>query len=690
METVVRPILFGLGPGAIVAALALGLVVAHRASGVINFAHGAVAAYVIYIFSSLTDGGDYPLPPLPDPLEPLRWLFGIDPFDWPTTLHIVDGPLGTTPALLISVGSAAVLGLVLHYLVFRPLRYAPVLAKVVASVGVMLTLQAAIVIRFGSRSRPTQSLLPDEPVEVLGVAVPRDRFWVLLIVVVVAAALWALYRFTRFGVATRAAADNERFATLLGVNADGRAAVNWVLACVLAGLMGILVNRITGITPNQLTLLVIPALGAALIGRMSSFAVACAAGIGLGIADQGLFVSELELSWFPDINLRQALPFAAIALAMVLRGEALPSRATAAAERLPLAYAPKLNRWRLIAYGLGVTVAAGLTVLAPPVFRGGMQNSMIGTILALSLVVVTGYVGQISLMQMAIAGVSAFAVGSLGHDAGLPFPVAILSATLAGVAFGLVAALPSLRTRGASLAIVTLASGLAIKELFFTRSGWFGLSGTSKDAGVPELFDVEFGPSSSFAVGDDKIPTAGFGIFVLLVTIGCGLGVMRLRRSRLGAQMLAVRANERAAAAAGINVSAIKLTAFGIASFLAALAGSLTAYKLGSYGAVSFDIFVSITVLAYAYLGGISTVGGAVIAGTLFAEGIGIVFTEEVLDIEIGRYNAYVAGFLLVLTAVQNSEGIDGFQRDIFSRVADGARRRRGQAPLEPTTVHHG
>ena len=72
---------------------------------------------------------------MPDPLEPLRWLFGIDPFDWPTTLHIVDGPLGTTPALLISVGSAAVLGLVLHYLVFRPLRYAPVLAKVVHRSG---------------------------------------------------------------------------------------------------------------------------------------------------------------------------------------------------------------------------------------------------------------------------------------------------------------------------------------------------------------------------------------------------------------------------------------------------------------------------------------------------------------------------------------------------------------------------
>ena len=196
--------------------------------------------------------------------------------------------------------------------------------------------------------------------------------------------------------------------------------------------------------------------------------------------------------------------------------------------------------------------------------------------------VVTGYVGQISLMQMALAGVSAFAVGSFGTSAGMPMLIALPLAVLAGVGFGLIAALPSLRTRGASLAIITLASGLAIEEIFFQRSGWFGLSRTNKTADPPELFGLEFGPSSDFFLGDDKIPSGGFGLFVLILTIGCCVGIMRLRRSRLGEQMLAVRANERAAAAAGVDVAAIKLAAFGISAGLAGLGGALTAYKLGT------------------------------------------------------------------------------------------------------------
>jgi branched-chain amino acid transport system permease protein len=246
----------------------------------------------------------------------------------------------------------------------------------------------------------------------------------------------------------------------------------------------------------------------------------------------------------------------------------------------------------------------------------------------------------------------------------------------------LVAALPSLRTRGASLAVITLASGLAIEEIFFKRSGWFGLDKTNKVSDPPSIFGFEFGPSSDFFLGDDKIPTGGFGIFVLVLATASCVAVMRLRRSRLGEQMLAVRANERAAAAAGVNVAAIKLTSFGIASFLAALGGVLTAYKLGTYGPAPFGIFASLAALAFAYLGGISTVGGAVTAGTLVAGGIGIVVTDEWL-IDVGPYTAYLAGFLLIATAVYNNEGIDGFQRNQFFQVVNRWRAGRGLGPLD-------
>lgn len=676
-----NPVLFGFGTGSIIAALALGLVVAYRASGVINFGHGAIATYVTYVYVSLTDTGEYPVPPLPNPVAPIEGLFNVEILDLPTMISM-GGPMGKPPALLIALLTSAALGLIAHAFIFRPLRYAPVLAKVVASVGIMLFLQAAVVLRFGSRAKNPEPVFPSDPVDFLGVRVGQDRFWLVGTVTAATIGLWALFKFTRFGVATRASAENERFTTLLGFNADLQAGVSWVVASVLAGLVGILVAPITGVTPNLFTVLLISSLGAALLGRMSSFAIAAVAGLALGILDQELFRVEFEYDWIPQIGLRRALPFLVIAVAMVVRGETLPTRGAVTAGRLPEAFAPVITRWRKVGYAALILMALLLSTVAPFQYRSGMQNTMIGVILALSLVVVTGYVGQISLMQMALAGVSAFAVGSFGTAAGMPTLIALPLAVTCGIVFGLVAALPSLRTRGASLAVVTLASGLAIEEVFFQRTGWFGLDRTTKTSGPPEVFGIEFGPNSDFLFGDNKLPTGGYGVFLLVMTVLCCFAVMRLRRSRLGEQMLAVRANERAAAAAGVNVAAIKLAAFGISSFFAGLGGALTAFNLGTYVGSSFGIFVSLTILAFAYLGGISTVGGAVTAGTLFAEGIGVVVVNEWL-IDVGPYTAYVAGFFLVATAVYNNEGIDGFQRKQFHQIVNWFRTRRGMGPLD-------
>ena len=133
-----------------------------------------------------------------------------------------------------------------------------------------------------------------------------------------------------------------------------------------------------------------------------------------------------------------------------------------------------------------------------------------------------------------------------------------------------------------------------------------------------------------------------------------------------------------------MNVAAIKLAAFGISSFFAALGGTLTAFSLGTYGPDSFGIFASLTILAFAYLGGISTVGGAITAGTLFAEGIGVVATEEWF-IDIGPYTAYVAGFFLIGTAVYNNEGIDGFQRKQFHHLGAWLSGLRARSVTEAT-----
>jgi ABC-type branched-subunit amino acid transport system permease subunit len=139
----------------------------------------------------------------------------------------------------------------------------------------------------------------------------------------------------------------------------------------------------------------------------------------------------------------------------------------------------------------------------------------------------------------------------------------------------------------------------------------------------------------------------------------------------LGEQMLAVRSNERAAAAAGISVPGIKLASFAIASFLAGIGGALTAYKFGTYSMESFSVLGSLSLFAFSYLGGIATVSGAIYAGTLFPQGLGTYIIEDLI-IDLGRYEAYLAGIFLVITALIQPEGIDGFDRRERRRIAWG------------------
>ncbi len=687
MELYLQFLLLGIGTGAIIAALSSGMVLAYRASGVINLAHGAVAGYTAYVFMSLQRDGLYPIPPLPNPFALVEWIagwFGAD-LSLPSIPAFIDlgDPLSLAPAIVVSLITAAIIGLGFHFLVFRPLRYAPVLAKVVASVGLMLALSAAVVLRFGSRSARVEPILPNDPIEVIGVVIPSDRFYLLAIVFALNLALWGVFRYTRFGTATRAAAEDERFATLLGFSADFQAVVSWMVASVLAGLVGVLVAPITGLTPVNLTLLVIPAVAAALLGSFSSFWVATLAGLGLGMTQSLLFIIQ-ERTWVPDYNLPQVLPVVVIAAAMIFRGEVLPSRGSVQRVHLPTAYEPNVKWGRVLI--LVAIVAAGVIYL-PFQYRSGLGNSMIGMILALSLVVVTGFVGQISLTQLALAGVSAFAIGTLSFEMGWPYWLSLIASIAIGTGFGLVVALPSLRTRGASLAIITLAAAVTIENLFFRRPGFLGAT-RNKQAAPPELFGQEFGVFTDFPLGDGSLPSPWFLLFVLVVTTLLSLGIVRLRTSRLGEQMLAVRANERAAAAAGVNTLAVKLAAFSIAAALAGTAGALKASQLGTFGAESFAILGSLSVLAFAYLGGITTVSGAMWAATLFPSGIGFVVGNEIFD--VGRYEAYVGGLLLVATAVLNSEGIDGYNRRFIDWLRTKFGTRRGEEVKAPPPAAEG
>ena len=204
MSSYVLFLLLGLGSGAVYGILALGLVLKYRAAGVVDFGHGAVAMFIAYVYLGLRDdrGAAVPVggPPARD--RPRR-----------AARH---GARRSS----ISLVYAAMLGLVMYWLIYRPLRSATALTRVCASVGTMLALQAIAVLNYGTTAKSTPTILPTEPLAIGGITVPSDRLWFAGIVVVLAAVLAAVYRFTRFGLATRASAENERGASLIGLSAN--------------------------------------------------------------------------------------------------------------------------------------------------------------------------------------------------------------------------------------------------------------------------------------------------------------------------------------------------------------------------------------------------------------------------------------------------------------------------------------
>jgi branched-chain amino acid transport system permease protein len=630
--------LLGLGSGALIAGIALGVVLTYRGSGIINLATGGVAMFAGYAFWALTTD----------------------------LLH-----LSTVPALLISLVIVLALGVAIELVAFRPLRTAPPLAKLVSSLGVLLVLQASMLLAFGTTAQPEPSVLPQNTVKLLGAVIPIDRFILTGIVIVLAAALAALYRFTLFGLATRAASENEVFAMLSGLSPNRLSMINTLLASAIAGGIGILAASITQLDTETLPLQIVPALAAALLAGFTSFGIACAAGIGLGIIGS-LLQYVTSLSWFPTAG-GVALPgvyelvvFVLIVLFMYLRGARLPSRGELVEQRLP--EAPRPRRLAVTAPVVAVVCAVALVVL-PFDFREALVNTMIGTLIALSLVVITGFVGQISVVQLTLAGVSGFTISHLAVNAGIAFPIAPLLGAGVALILGLITAASALRVRGVSLAVVTLAAVVAITNFGFVNTTWGG-GQTGSPVPEPKLLGLDLGPRAGFRGLDGNLPSPVFGWVVLGVTVTVCVLVGLLRRGSLGQRMLAVRSNERAAAAAAIDPRAVKFVAFGISSVIAGLAGALYAYNFSSVSADRFDPFTALSLIAFAYAGGITLISGAVFAGLISTQALFPYALDKWLGIN-GNWFLLFGGAILIVTLIQNPEGVAGaFYRRIHKRQA--------------------
>ena len=180
----------------------------------------------------------------------------------------------------------AAFGVLVELAIFRPLRNAAPLAKLAASLGLLLVLQAGVILIFGNTTKSAPAILPTGTVTIFDRIVPKDRFMLAGIVIVVAAVLAALYRWTPFGLSTRAASEDEVSAMLAGLSPSRLAVVNTVLACVVAGGLGILVAPLIALDAQSLAFQVVPALGAALLAGFTSFFIACFAGLAIGVCSR--------------------------------------------------------------------------------------------------------------------------------------------------------------------------------------------------------------------------------------------------------------------------------------------------------------------------------------------------------------------------------------------------------------------
>jgi ABC-type branched-subunit amino acid transport system permease subunit len=655
--------LLGLASGAIAAFLGLGILVGYRGSGVVNFGQGAVAMYVAYVYYSVRTLGKYPLP-----------VPGLPGF---IKLGATTG-LPATAAVAIALATAIVLGVLMHLLVFRPLRHAPALAKVAASIGIMILLPSVIAFRFGTNTVSVPGILPTSTAfAVSGDAVPWNQVILTLVVIAISAALWAFFRMTRFGLAVRGAAENEKGAILLGYSPDTQAGINWVLAALLAGLGGILVAPIINLTPTGFTLLIIPALAAVLVSRFTSFGIMAFAALLIGMVQNELISLPSKLSWWPQTGTDQLFPFLVIVVVMFVIGKSLPTRGSVSEGRLPFAV-PTRPRYVLPGGAIAVTVVLIFTLSAG--YRLALVNSIIGALLCLSLVVVTGYVGQIALFQMSLAGVAAYLLASLAEHHGVPFPIAPLLACVGATIVGLIVAIPALRIRGVSLAVITLGAGWAIQNFFFNNQRY---TGGSTGTNVPSIHI--FGGNFAFSHGR-TIAQPSFALFALGLLVVVALGVSNLRRSRTGRRFLALRANERSAAAAGVDVNRMKFLAFGLSAFVAGLAGCMIAYQQSLISVSSFDILVSVSFLAVAYIGGISSVSGGIVGGALATGGIFFYFLLQVLFKKSSnglQFEDIISGVGLILTAIRNPEGVAGAMRQTKKQLLDRLR------PPPPVTAEH-
>jgi ABC-type branched-subunit amino acid transport system ATPase component/ABC-type branched-subunit amino acid transport system permease subunit len=593
--------ILGLGIGAGYTLLAQGLVVIYRGSGVINFAQGAYATVGAYLFVELRQnhGNSFAV------------------------------------SFVVAVLGVAVLGALTHLLIMRPLRAASSLTRVIATLGVLSIVTGIGALRYGANLTLVRPFLPQHVVHILGAKVSVDRLWMLLIATVLTAVLYLVSRYTTVGLAMTATSENQRAASSLGWSPDLFATVTWAVGGALAATAGILIVPLSGLQVTNLTVLVIAAMAAALFGDFTSYPRTWLAAviIGIGVSEMNRYVTQ---PGWPT-----ALPFLVIILVLVVRGRALPLRSQVL-DRLPRlgSGVPKVK----VIVVVSVFLVVGMLSFFPQGLTIAIGVQVIAGVLLLSVVVLTGYAGQLSLGQFALAGMGAYVAGRLVGSQHVPFALALLIGVLVAVPIGMIFALPALRTRGVNLAVVTLGLGVSIQAVIFGNPDFTGgIAGTN--VGAASFLGIDIDPINH----PDR-----YAVFCLVWFVAACLVIANVRRSRVGRRLVAIRGNERAAASLGISALGSKMFAFGLSS---AVAG-LLAFQSYSIVYSNFDPVTSINLVGDSVIGGVGYVTGTIPGSGFFPGGIGSYILDDFGSLQ--KWLILIGGISLVVTVLLNPDGIVG------------------------------
>jgi branched-chain amino acid transport system permease protein len=621
------------------AIVAVSLVLTYQATGVFNFAFGAQAYASAIVFTWLAapqPNGDAPLLPV--------WA-----------------------AFLISVViMAPLLGLLFDRFLFRKIANTNTTAKIVTSLALFVAIPNIVPLFFGDRSfAGAPSLLFNIDTvyfTVFGAPINGAFLATVTVTVAVLVAMVVLMRFTPLGLQMRAAVESRRLVQLDGVNAGGVVAISWAIASLLAGLAGVLMASTFGdIQPDYYASLMVAAIAAAAWGAMRSMWRATLVAVLIGVATTILqgYVPTGSL-WYSAVL--PAIPFIALVLALLfvaglraleankdpLASIDPPLPPTAAASRTP-----EMDRIiRVAFYSLLAVFIVSMLTWIPITWKGVFDEGIALSIIFLSLTMITGMAGQLSLCQATFVGIGAITAAQLAMHLHINMLIGGVIGAFIGALTAVLLALLSLRLRGLGLALMTLGFALLFDQSVFAQTS---VAGGQEGLSIQPSWYAPFTFFNQYGI------TNSYFIVAFLVLLVCVLVVLQVRKGTTGHFLAAMRGSETASSGLGINLTWQRIMVFALAGGLAAIGGVLYTIQQQVVNPINFSYNFSLAFVVIVITTGVSTVEGALQAG------IGFAVLQQVLTYLPTRFNAQSLLFPLfafgALTYAAHPEGIVEYQK---------------------------